>query len=132
MASLPIVVFTSCSSTPSEINDILNSLQDTLANVTYSDEILAKQKSNEAAASIVDDKNNISSNIINASIFSQYPWNQMLGKNFVTQLQPISAKSEGTTVILRVRIAYFYNNDLNTEYYSDYKNLIVQFYIPAK
>ncbi len=132
LVMIPITVISSCSSTPSEIGNMLNLLQDTLAIETYPDENLAKTQALRAASSIIDGEDNIDNNIINASIFSEYPWNQIPGENFVTQLQAVSAKSEGTKVLLKVRIAYYYSGNLNAKYYSDYKELIVQFHVPGK
>jgi hypothetical protein len=34
--------------------------------------------------------------------------------------------------LLKVRIAYYYSGNLNAKYYSDYKELIVQFHVPGK
>ena len=129
---IPMIAISSCSSTPSEINDLLNDLQDTLAKQTHNMENQAKEEARISAASIVNDVKNIPSNIVNASIFSNYPWNQIPGDNLVTQLEPLAANWEGTKVFLTVRIAYSYNNDLNKKHYSDSKQLTVEFYVSAK
>ncbi len=129
---IPMIAISSCSSTPSEINDLLNDLQDTLAKQTYNSESKAKEEARISAASIVNNANNIPGNIVNASIFSNYPWNQIPGDNLVTQLEPLAANWEGTKVFLTVRIAYSYNNDLNKKHYSDSKKLTVEFYVSAK
>jgi hypothetical protein len=128
-----MITVSSCSSSmPGGIIDLLNTLQDTLAKKTYSNEDLAKKHAREFASSISSNENNISNNIINASIFSRYIWNQVPGEQFLTQLQPISARNEGTKVLLTVRIAYYYNDNLDIQYFSDSKELMIQFYIPQK
>lgn len=131
LASLPIMAISSCAATSeNEVNLFLNSLLDSFAKQTYQNEDEARRIALECSLSIINSKESIPNNIVNASIFSKYPYTQQIRENLIMQIEPLSAKTDGTKIILTIRVAYSYNENLNVKHYSENKNLVIEFFAP--
>ncbi|MGL5732704.1 MAG: hypothetical protein ACRCXE_01365 [Metamycoplasmataceae bacterium] len=131
LTSLPMIAFSSCSSTNNtniEVETFLDSLTDSFALDTFSSKVVAEDTARQYSLSIRYGEEYIPNNNANASIFTTYPFSQQISDDLVMQLQALSAKQNDTTIILTVRVEYAFNDSHTIKHYSEEKDLIIEFY----